>query len=225
MSNTLEICVDAPEDLATAINAGVDRIELCSALDLGGLTSTPGLIEQAKGSEIPIYAMIRPRAGDFTYSEIEIASMEADIAAVREAGLAGVVFGAIAADGQLDTVVLRRLCHAAGNLGKTLHRAIDELDAPSKAVQTVIELGFERILTSGGAAKADQGVREIASMIEAARGKIEIMAGSGVNAGCVPILADAGVSSFHASCSWSDPTSGNRCINPEALQQLQSALA
>lgn len=223
--NTLEICVDAPEDLAASIAAGVDRIELCSALDLGGLTPSAGLIAQARGSGVPIYAMIRVRAGNFIYSEAELRAMEAEIAAVRDSGLAGVVFGAIDAAGALDRAALSRLIKASDGLGITLHRAIDELEHPSQAVATAIDLGFERILTSGGAPKADQGADEIAKMIQAADGRIEVMAGSGVNAGNVPVLSRAGVWSFHASCATQDEATGNRRIDPVALSALQKALA
>ena len=198
--NTLEICVDTPDDLVAAIEAGVDRIELCCALDLGGLTPSPGLIEAAKSSPVPIYAMIRPRGRDFVYSEAELVSMEADIQAMRYAGFAGVVFGALTRKGQLDVSALKRLCAASDGLGMTLHRAVDEMDPPMAAIKTAIALGFERILTSGGAGTAVEGVNEIAAMISAADGQIEIMAGSGVSFRNIDLLRKANVWSFHASC-------------------------
>lgn len=198
--NTLEICVDNPRDLATAIAANVDRIELCSALDLGGLTPTLELIEKAKASPIPIYAMIRPRGGDFVYSAAEIRSMEHDIALVKSAGFAGVVFGALNADRTLDLPAMNRLCAAAEGMGMTLHRAVDEMPVPSDSVPTAIDLGFERILTSGGADKAINGVDEITKMVLLAADNIEIMAGSGVSFHNIKQLNAAGVWSFHASC-------------------------
>ena len=147
MKTTLEVCVDTPEDLNRAISARVDRIELCSALDLGGLTPTPGLIELAKDSPVPIFAMIRPRAGGFVYSEIELQTMEIEIATIREAGLAGVVFGALNPEAGLDDAALKRLIGNSVGLGMTFHRAIDETRSPSKEVQKVKSFGFERILT------------------------------------------------------------------------------
>jgi len=219
----LEICVDSPEDLALAIAAKVDRVELCSALDLGGLTPSAGLIAQARMSEIPIYAMIRPRGGDFVYSELELQSMESDIQATRQAGLAGVVFGALKADQTLDQSALRMLCNAAKGLGMTLHRAVDDMVSPRGAVLSAIELGFERILTSGGAAKAVDGLDELSAMVELADGRIEIMAGSGVSHLCVADLRAANIQSFHASCRVKDQDSGHGRINVEALGRLHDA--
>src|SRR5690606_30778488 len=106
---TLEICIDSPSGHAAAIAGGADRIELCSALALGGLTPSPGLMARAAKAPIPVHALIRPRAGDFSFTEDEIATMEADIDAARAAGLRGVVLGATHADGTLDAETLRRL--------------------------------------------------------------------------------------------------------------------
>ena len=222
---TLEICVDAPDDLLTAVEAGVDRIELCSALALGGLTPTPGLIELARTVSVPVYAMIRPRGGDFCYSAAELAVMHREIEAMRAAGLAGVVFGVATSDGALDWQAMAALCDTAQGLGRTLHRVVDDLADPVGAVRSAADLGFERILTSGGADKALQGATTISSMIQDARGEIEIMAGSGVNAASVPDLAAAGVWSFHASCAQKGGAQvGQQSIDPVALEALQSAI-
>ncbi|HCO54934.1 MAG TPA: copper homeostasis protein CutC, partial [Pelagibacterium sp.] len=118
----LEICVDDAAGLAAAISGGADRIELCSSLALGGLTPTPGLMALAATSPIPVYAMIRPRAGDFVFSRDDVATMETDIDAARSAGLSGVVLGATHPDGRLDTAILERLVTRASGLGLTLHR-------------------------------------------------------------------------------------------------------
>lgn len=222
--NTLEICVDAPDDFSAAVRAGVDRIELCSALDLGGLTPTPGMIAHASGSRAPVYAMIRPRSGGFTYSEAELRSMETDIAAMRSAGFDGVVFGALRQDDTLDTQAMARLCRAAGDMGKTLHRAVDELSSPQDAVKIAIELGFERILTSGGASTALEGLDEISQMIRIAEGKIEIMAGSGVSYRNVQQLSDAGVTSFHASCRETSANSSHKVLNKATLEKTLAAV-
>jgi copper homeostasis protein len=221
---TLEICVDAPDDLAKAIAANVDRIELCSALDLGGLTPSPGLIEQAKNAPIPIYAMIRPRGGNFVYSELELQTMESDIAAMQAAGFAGVVFGVLTEDQTLDVKALTRLRSKATGMGTTLHRAVDDMISPIEAVETAIELNFERILTSGGAAKAVDGRNEISAMIDRAGSQIEIMAGSGVTSINLPLLREAGVSSFHASCRAARGPESRPALDVDNLERLHKMI-
>ena len=222
--NTLEICVDCPEDLAIAVNARVDRIELCSSLDLGGLTPSPGLIEQAKSSYVPVYSMIRPRAGNFVYTELEIRAMEADIRSIRNAGLAGVVFGCLNDDKTLDKKSLSRLCEFSRGLGMTLHRAVDDMRSPHEAVGHAIELGFERILSSGGAETAVEGIQELQKMVSLSKGKIEIMAGSGVSHASVDKLSSINIHSFHASCRSDGNKVGAVCIDIQKLNRLQSVL-
>ena len=121
----IEVCVDCAEGLAEAVAGGADRIELCSALEVGGLTPSVGLMRTASGCGVPVYAMIRPRAGGFGFSQEDVAVMLADIAAAREAGLAGVVLGAMRGDG-LDGAMLGTLTVAAQGMGTTLHRARSE---------------------------------------------------------------------------------------------------
>ncbi|WP_420963044.1 copper homeostasis protein CutC [Brucella sp. IR073] len=197
----LEVCVDSPEGLRAAISGGADRIELCSALDVGGLTPSPGLIALAAKAPIPVYAMIRPRAGSFCFSTAEEAAMFADIDAVRAAGLAGVVIGASLPDSSLDTGLLRRLIAHARGLGTTLHRVFDLVPDPEKALQEAIELGFERILTSGQANTAIEGLSVLKNLRAQAEGRISIMPGSGVTSGnAVLIVRETGASEIHASC-------------------------
>lgn len=198
---TLEICVDSPGGLAAAIEGGADRIELCSALNLGGLTPSPGLIEKARRAPIPVVAMIRPRAGDFVYGPDDLEVMDADIAAIRSAGLSGVVFGACKPDGRLDEAALGRLVAAAQGLELTLHRCIDLAPDRAEAMEVAIRLGFARILTSGGATTATAGFDDISDMLALARGRIAIMPGSGItpaNAGS--LLDRLPVTDIHASC-------------------------
>ncbi len=196
----IEICVDTPDGIAAALQGGADRIELCAGLGLGGLTPGPGLIEAAARASIPSHAMIRPRAGDFRADTADLRAMLADIRAVREAGLAGVVIGVAGADGRLDTDALARLVEASGPLHVTLHRVFDLTPDPLAALETAVELGIGRILTSGGKPTAPEGAEMIARLCEAAAGRIEIMAGSGVNAGNAAGLIAAGVDALHASC-------------------------
>jgi len=197
---TLEVCVDDPSGVA-ACQGLVDRIELCSSLALGGLTPSAGLIANVREGDVPIHAMIRPRAGGFTYLADERAVMLADIATCRAAGIAGVVFGATTQDRQLDIDTLKTLREAAGDLDCTLHRAIDIVTDPVGAVEVAITLGFQRILTSGGAPCATDGLQHLSEMQTAAQGRIDLMVGSGVTAQNAAQIARAtGVTSFHASC-------------------------
>jgi len=149
--------------------------------------------------------MIRPRAGDFCFDSVEVDIMLADIAAARNAGLAGVVLGAATATNLLDVATLARLCSQAQGIGKTLHRVIDLLADPLRAVDQAIELGFDRILTSGGALTAPQGRSTLAAMQAHSRGRIVIMAGSGVTAAnAAGLMRETGIRSLHASCSRTD---------------------
>ncbi|PZO66693.1 MAG: copper homeostasis protein CutC [Paracoccus denitrificans] len=196
-----EVCVDDPAGLADAIAGGADRIELCAALALGGLTPAPGLIEQAAETDVPIFAMIRPRPGGFLYSADELDAARRDIRAVRQAGLAGIVFGATDTTGRLDRDAIQQLRDAAGDLPMVLHRAFDVTPDPAEALETAIDLGFVRILTSGGAATAPEGVDALAALVRQAAGRIAIMAGGGVDAASVAPLLAAGVHDLHGSCS------------------------
>ncbi|MBX9456672.1 MAG: copper homeostasis protein CutC [Rhizobium sp.] len=197
----LEVCIDDLAGLDAAIAGGVDRIELCSALALGGLTPSLGLMEVAGTFDIPCHAMIRPRAGDFVYSEEEIEVMLADIAAARTAGLAGVVLGASLPDGRLDSFVLETLAKAAHGLDLTLHRAFDLVPAIPEAVEIAVRLGFARILTSGRAATALDGLDDLKQAIALAGARIAIMPGSGISPGNAARFLDLGVKEIHASCS------------------------
>lgn len=208
MELTLEVCVDTVTGLEAAVEGGADRIELCSALALGGLTPSVGLIRAAVGCGVPVMAMIRPRAGDFVWSEAELAVMEADIDAVRKAGLTGVVLGASQPDGRLDADALARLVGAAQRLEVTLHRCFDLVPDMGAAMEAAVSLGFRRILTSGGFRTADAGAASIAALVAQAAGRIGIMAGSGVTAATAPGLLATGVRELHGSCAESVAVSG-----------------
>ncbi|WP_218015982.1 copper homeostasis protein CutC [Neokomagataea thailandica] len=197
----LEICVDTVEGLRTAQNLGVDRIELCGPLSVGGVTPSYGMMRAARGSEVPVLAMIRPRSGGFVYSSAEEGVMMDDIDAAREAGLAGVVLGAACRDHTLDQKMLERLVARAQGMDLTLHRVFDMTPDPLRALEHAIELGFARILTSGHAVKAYDGVEQLARLVRAANGRISIMAGSGVAPNNIAALVDgSAVGAVHASC-------------------------
>lgn len=198
----LEVCVDSTEGLAAAIAGGANRIELCSALYLGGLTPSAGFMKQAAEAPIPVFAMIRPRAGSFVFNTAEVSVMKHDIDAARKAGLAGVVLGASNADNSLDTATLASLLATAAGLGTTLHRAIDLCPDMEAAVDQAIELGFDRILTSGGQTTADAGRGMLQRMHERAAGRLSIMSGSGVTSDTAQTILNAvPLHELHASCS------------------------
>jgi copper homeostasis protein len=208
MGMTLEVCVDTAESLAQAVAGGADRIELCAALSLGGLTPSAGLLAAAARCGVPVVAMIRPRAGDLVWSEPEVAMMEVEIAATRSAGLAGVVLGANRPDGRLDLPVLRRLVASAVELELVLHRSFDLTPDMAAALEEAVALGFRRILTSGGALTAEAGAARIAALVAQAGDRITIMPGSGVNPRNAPMLKGLGISEIHASCSTPHPAAG-----------------
>ena len=198
---TLEVCVDDAAGIAAAEGGGANRIELCAALALGGLTPSAGLIALAARSPLPALAMIRPRFGDFVWSAAECDAMEEEIAAVRAAGLAGVVIGASRPDGRLDAATLARLVQAARGLDITLHRAIDLTPDVDAALALCRDLGIRRVLSSGGAQTAVAGLDRLAQM-QATAPDITIMPGGGVSLATLPALADRLIlTEVHASCS------------------------
>ncbi|MVO16173.1 copper homeostasis protein CutC [Parasedimentitalea huanghaiensis] len=198
----LEVCVDTIDGVIAAMNGGAGRVELCSSLSEGGLTPSAGLMHAAAAIPVPCYAMIRPRSGLFEFSDAEASIMLADIAMVREAGLAGVVLGAQNAARGLNVPMLATLMAAAGDLGTTLHRVIDVVPEPLVALSQAIDLGFERVLTSGAEPFAQDGTKLIAQMVTQAAGRISIMPGCGLTADNVAeVIAVTGVQEVHASCN------------------------
>lgn len=210
----LEVCVDDADGLAAAVEGGADRVELCSALALGGLTPSIGLMAHAKPPPVPVYAMIRPRPGDFVFGPAELDIMRRDIDAARATGLAGVVLGASRPDGRLDERMLTKLTGHAAGLGLTLHRAFDLAPDFEEAIATAAELGFERILTSGGAKSAPEAVDTLARLVDLAAGRLSIMPGAGINPDTIGlILPKLRVTEVHSSCSVRAPTKERRLID------------
>lgn len=206
----LEVCIDNIESLHHAITGGATRIELCSSLSLGGLTPSYGFMRQAaRASTIPIYAMIRPRQGDFLYSDEDIDVMSEDIKSAHRAGLDGVVFGALTEQGEVHIPYCTKLCELAQslNMGTTFHRAFDQCCNVETALEQIINLGCERVLTSGLGATATEGADVIKSLVEQAGNRLAIMAGAGINASNVRSLVEqTGVQEVHLSGKTTRPS-------------------
>jgi copper homeostasis protein len=182
----LEVCANSLTSALAAQEGGAIRVELCDNLNEGGTTPSYGQIKMArKLLNIKLYVLIRPREGDFLYSDIEFEIIKADVQFCIDAGCDGVVIGILKADGSIDKPRCAELVHMAkkGGLGVTFHRAFDRCNDLDQALEDIIELGCERILTSGGKSTAPEGANVIAQLIKKATGRIIIMPGSGVSEG------------------------------------------
>lgn len=197
----LEVCIDDAEGFAAARAGGADRLELCAALSLGGLTPSPALVAEAARVGVPAMAMIRPRAGDYVWTPAEVAQMESEIAFLRGAGLRGVVIGASLPDGRLDAATLARLVQASRGLDVTLNRVSDLAPDGEEVVAIALELGIPRILSSGGATGAPEGVERLGRMFRAAAGRLTIMPGAGLSAETLPAIAGLPLTEVHGSFS------------------------
>ena len=172
----IEICVEGIDGLAAAQAAGADRVELCASLLEGGLTPSMGVIRQAlKIATIPFHVIIRPRGGDFLYSELEYQTMLDDVRACRELRVAGVVFGCLTADGRIDEARMTALSAAARPMKITCHRAFDMTRDPEEAIEALVRSGVDRVLTSGQRDTALLGLDTLKRTHDAARGRIKIM--------------------------------------------------
>lgn len=200
MKNTLEIaCFDATHVKQISITKA-DRIELCSNVNVGGVTPDyDDIILARKNTNLPLYIMIRPRGGNFIYSYDELELMKADIAFCKKNNSNGVVFGLLNENGNIDIENAAKLVEISKPLDITFHRAFDVCSNPFKAIDDLISLGIKRVLTSGQKATAVEGKFLLCDLIKYANGRIEIMAGGGVNAENTTELFDVGIRSFHAS--------------------------
>lgn len=204
----LEVCVEDTRGIAAAVAGGADRIELCAALDVAGLSPPASLVRAAAQAPLPVHLLARPRAGGFVHDSGERALVADDIRTAAEAGLAGVVIGASLPDHRLDAVTLAEWIALARDLGAargralslTLHRAFDLVPDLPAALDTAVALGFDRILTSGGQPQAVDAVPMLTTLVEKAAGRIVILAGSGVSAATLPAILRSGVTEVHASC-------------------------
>lgn len=197
----LEVCAGDIESVQAASAGGAARVELCSALGEGGVTPSIGFISQAlRVPGLKIHVLIRPRGGDFLYTPEEVDAMVEDIRACREAGVHGIVIGALTPYGDIDIPVCRRMIEAADGMSVTFHRAFDLCRNADEALDTIIELGCDRLLTSGQAASALEGVTMLKHLTDRAAGRLIILAGGGVSPeNAAEILKKSGTSEIHAS--------------------------
>ncbi len=178
----IEACVNSVESAIEAQAGGAHRVELCDNLFDGGTTPSVGAIEAARRDlGIQLNVIIRPRGGDFLYSDLELDIMKTDIEAARDAGADGVVFGMLHADGTVNLEQTRQLVELAGPMSTTFHRAFDMCADPFKAIEELIALGLDRVLTSGQRSSAMEGAELIGQLVGAARGRIVVMPGVGID--------------------------------------------
>lgn len=184
MSKVLEVCVDSLESAVAALNGGADRLELCSSLIEGGLTPTPGLLIQIQNMnprKVPVFCMLRCRPGNFIYKPEEMEVMKEDAKILRKSGADGFVFGTLAENGDIEMKSCREIIKTCHPLPVTFHRAFDFVRRPTIEVEVIIDLGFQRILTSGKQQTAQMGVKLIKKLIDQAGNRIILMPGGGVN--------------------------------------------
>ena len=198
----VEICANGVESCLAAQEGGADRVELCAGIPEGGTTPSYGEIKVARRvlTTTRLHVIIRPRGGDFLYTDLEVERMAEDIAVCRQMGVDGVVFGCLNADGTFDLEKNRYLIECSRGMSVTCHRAFDRAVNPEQALEDVIALGFDRILTSGQQPKAEQGIDLLARLNRQADGRIILMAGSGVTEQNIRRIREAtGLSEFHFS--------------------------
>lgn len=201
MKRRLEVCIDSVESAIIAQEAGADRLEVCANLVIGGTTPGVSQFKQIrKACDIDLNVLIRPRFGDFLYTNAEFQMISEDIRMFRELGADGVVVGCLKADGSLDSDRMGALREQAGPLQMTLHRAFDVCRDSGQALEEAVSLGVDTILTSGQAADCLGGKETLKKLIRQADGRIEILVGSGVNAEVIrQLMEEIGASSFHMS--------------------------
>lgn len=232
---TLEICVDSIASALAAQDGGAHRVELCASLFEGGLTPSAATIEVARHQlTIDLMVMIRPRGGDFLYSDLEFCIMQRDTEIAKERGANGIVIGLLTAEGKVDMPRTQRLIELARPMSVTFHRAFDMVPDPQVALETLVDLGVDRVLTSGLEPTALEGAETIAQLVQHADGRIIIMAGGGIHERNVArIVRQTGVSEVHMSGRSAMPSQmryHNSRINlggalhpPEYIHQTTSA--
>ncbi|MBC6611968.1 copper homeostasis protein CutC [Hymenobacter sp. BT507] len=201
MSYTLEICANSVQSAQAAQVGGAGRIELCQNLEQGGITPSYGLIRRVRALlGIQVFVLIRPRPGNFVYDAEEFALMQTDVLACRELGCDGVVLGILNEAGRVDVARCRTLIELAQPMQVTFHRAFDVCQDQAQALEEIVALGCQRVLTSGSATSAEAGQQQLAALVTQAAGRISIQPGAGINAGnLLPLAAAIGATEFHTS--------------------------
>lgn len=229
MQVAVEIAVQDAAGAVIARDGGAARVELCAALGAtGGLTPSAGLLESVCAVGIDVHALIRTRPGGFVYSEPEVDVLVSDVGAAIRAGARGVVVGALRPDGTLDTPAMTRLVSAAWaaeqavghRIDVTFHRALDTVPDPVAVIVTLGGLGVNRVLTSGGAPRAGDGIDVLASLVQANSG-VDVMAGGGVDIAAIPALLAAGVQAIHLSAKTTIPDPGSAGPGGGTAQTLE----
>lgn len=198
----LEICANSYQSAINAQEAGAYRIELCAELAVGGITPSYGLIKQVVGVlQIPVFVLIRPRSGNFTYSDIEFDIMKQNIQLCKNLSCRGIVSGVLKTDNTIDIVRTQELIEISKPLSFTFHRAFDWTPNPTKALEQLMDLGVERILTSGQETSAEKGIKQLKELKEIATNKLIIMPGGGIKAENARLFKHAGFTEIHTSAS------------------------
>jgi copper homeostasis protein len=198
----LEICTNSYQSAMNAEKAGADRIELCSELSVGGITPSYGLLKKVSEEiTIPVNVLIRPRSGNFQYSEEEFSVMKENIKLCKELGFNGIVSGVLNIDNSIDIERTKKLIELSKPLSFTFHRAFDCVSNPKKSLKILIELKVDRILTSGSQEKAAQGIELLKELKQLAKDRIIILPGSGINKKNAVLFKEAGFKEIHTSAS------------------------
>ena len=223
-----ELCAESLDACLLARSAGVDRIELCADLQTEGLTASHGLLQEAvRCSGLPVFALLRPRGGDFIYTPADFSVMREDLLHARELGVAGFTLGVLLPDGRVDIPRTRELVELAGPLEVTFHRAFDATPDLLAALEDVIATGCRRILTSGGAETCVTGAPTLRALVQRAAGRIEIAVGGGLrDTNAASLVPSTGATHFHGSVRYAAQASSARsaAIDPAAVARLVDAL-
>lgn len=237
-----KILLEAPIfNIESALQAeafGIDRIELCSDFSEGGTTPSAGVFSLLKKTvSIPIFVMVRPRGGDFIYTELEVAAMLADLKLFKSLGADGFVFGALLPNGTVDTSICNKLLAVAQSVPCTFHRAFDITPNLENALETLVELGFRRVLTSGGKSSACSAIDSLQKLLHQAKNRIIVMPGGGLQAECIrPLMQTGLLREIHASCrdlrkgknEYNNPNlsifSDVLTINPDVVKGFKNAI-
>ncbi len=194
----VEVCVQGISSALAATSGGADRVELCEDLRVGGVTPSAGIIAVVcRRLTIPVHVLVRPRGGDFVYTDDEFAAMCHDVRTAKQLGAAGVVIGILTEDGRVDAPRTRELIELARPLSVTFHKAFDETNDPFQAIQTLQALGIDRILTSGQAATARAGLSQIQAFTRRTGDRMRILPGGSIRAADIPALHNSGLSEVH----------------------------